>query len=329
MFAIDVRTNCEAVEILPASKTVRLRDVASGEVTTESYDKLVLAPGAVSIRPPLPGIDLPGIFHVAHRAGRARDPRVDREGHAVPRRHGPLLGLPDDAGRRRARWSSAAASSASRRSRTWSTAASTSRWSRWPSRSSRRSIRRCARIAEGHLQRHGVTLALGDGVAGFEPGENGALEVRTKSGAVFPADLVILALGVRPDTALAKAAGLAIGAARRHPRRRPDAHQRSRHLRGRRRGRGAGLRHRRIGPGRAGRPGQPAGPHRRRRDRRARLALPRHAGHLDRRLLRRRRGLDGASARRRCSAWATPTTRRSTSTRTRTPATIRARSRSR
>ena len=69
-----------------------------------------------------------------------------------------------------------------------------------------------ARIAEGHLQRHGLHLVLNDGVAGFEPGENGALKVLTKSGAVYPADIVILALGVRPDVALAKAAGLEIGA---------------------------------------------------------------------------------------------------------------------
>ena len=64
IFAIDVRTNCEAVAISPKKKTVELRNVATGEVTTESYDKLVLSPGAASIRPPLPGIDLPGIFQV-------------------------------------------------------------------------------------------------------------------------------------------------------------------------------------------------------------------------------------------------------------------------
>ena len=63
-FAIDVRTGCEAIKISPDKKTVELRDVATGEVTTESYDKLVLSPGAPSIRPPLPGIDLPGIFQV-------------------------------------------------------------------------------------------------------------------------------------------------------------------------------------------------------------------------------------------------------------------------
>ena len=47
-FAIDVRTNCEAVEISPKEKTVTLHDVESGEVSTESYDKLVLSPGAAS-----------------------------------------------------------------------------------------------------------------------------------------------------------------------------------------------------------------------------------------------------------------------------------------
>ena len=64
MFAIDARTNCEAIAIDPKKKTVDLRNVKTGEVTTESYDKLVLSPGAASVHPPLPGIDLPGIFHV-------------------------------------------------------------------------------------------------------------------------------------------------------------------------------------------------------------------------------------------------------------------------
>ena len=62
----------------PENKTVDLRDVATGEVTTESYDKLVLSPGAPSVRPPLPGIDLPGIFHVRTVPDARADPRVDR-----------------------------------------------------------------------------------------------------------------------------------------------------------------------------------------------------------------------------------------------------------
>ena len=71
--------------------------------------------------------------------------------------------------------------------------------------------REFARLVEEHVKRHGVQLALGDGVAGFTQLDGGALEVQTKSGKAYPADMVILALGVRPDTTLAKSAGLEIG----------------------------------------------------------------------------------------------------------------------
>jgi NADPH-dependent 2,4-dienoyl-CoA reductase/sulfur reductase-like enzyme len=71
--------------------------------------------------------------------------------------------------------------------------------------------REMARIAEGYLERHGLRLALNDGVAGFERVENGSLKVLTQSGKAYSADIVILAIGVRPDTTLAKMAGLEIG----------------------------------------------------------------------------------------------------------------------
>ncbi len=64
VFAIDCRTRCEVTGISPEAKTVELKNHETGEVTTEKYDKLVLSPGAAPIRPPLPGIDLPGIFSV-------------------------------------------------------------------------------------------------------------------------------------------------------------------------------------------------------------------------------------------------------------------------
>ena len=63
-FAIDCRTHCEVVGIPRKTKTVELKNHITGEVTTEKYDKLVLSPGSAPIRPPLPGIDLPGIFSV-------------------------------------------------------------------------------------------------------------------------------------------------------------------------------------------------------------------------------------------------------------------------
>jgi rhodanese-related sulfurtransferase len=71
--------------------------------------------------------------------------------------------------------------------------------------------REFARLVEDHLARHGVHLALNDGVAGFKQRAGGSLEVQTKAGKAYPADIVILALGVRPDTELARSAGLEIG----------------------------------------------------------------------------------------------------------------------
>ena len=68
-----------------------------------------------------------------------------------------------------------------------------------------------ARLVERYLIKHGVRLELNDGVAGFQQSADGSLEVLTSSGKCHPADIVILAIGVRPETALAKMAGIEIG----------------------------------------------------------------------------------------------------------------------
>ena len=199
-FAVDVRTRCEAVKISPKEKSVTLRDVATGEISNQSYDKLVLSPGAISVRPPLPGIDIPGIFHV-RTVPDAREIRawIERAGGLPSRKSslravvvgGGFIGLemvenlvhrgidvtlvemfdqvlppidPD-----------------------------------------------YARLVEALLIKQGVRLALGDGVAGFRQTEKGVIEVETRSAKAYPADLVVLALGVRPDITLAKTAGLEIG----------------------------------------------------------------------------------------------------------------------
>ena len=209
-FAIDVRTGCEAIEISPTKKTVQLRDVASGEVTTHSYDKLVLSPGAASVRPPLPGIDLPGIFHVR----TVPDAREIREW--VERGSAFLAGLHRYSGFQTVRPKPRAVVIGGG----------------FIGLEMVENLVHCgfevtlvemldqvlpvidpehARVVEAHLKRHGVRLALNDGVAGFKQAANGAIDVETKSGKTYPADVVILALGVRPDTTLAKMAGLEIG----------------------------------------------------------------------------------------------------------------------
>src|SRR5688572_11306718 len=61
-FNLDVRTRSSVEAVDRTAKKIRVRDLASGREYEESYDKLILAPGAAPIRPPLAGIDLPGIF---------------------------------------------------------------------------------------------------------------------------------------------------------------------------------------------------------------------------------------------------------------------------
>ena len=61
-FRLDVRTRSSVEAIDRTAKTVRIRDLSTNRDYEESYDKLILAPGAAPIRPDLPGIDLPGIF---------------------------------------------------------------------------------------------------------------------------------------------------------------------------------------------------------------------------------------------------------------------------
>ena len=61
-FKLDVRTRSSVEAIDRTAKKVRVRDLASGREYEETYDKLILAPGAAPLRPPIPGIDLPGIF---------------------------------------------------------------------------------------------------------------------------------------------------------------------------------------------------------------------------------------------------------------------------
>jgi NADPH-dependent 2,4-dienoyl-CoA reductase/sulfur reductase-like enzyme/rhodanese-related sulfurtransferase len=209
-FAVEVRTNCEAVAIAPKQKTVDLRDVAIGKVTTEAYDKLVLSPGAASIRPPLPGIDLPGIFEVR----TVPDARTIREW--IERGTTFLTGMYNYSGIQFVKPTRRAVvigggfiglETAENLAHVGFEVTLIEMLDQVLAPLDRE----FARLVEEYVKRHGVRLALGDGVAGFKQLDGGALGVLTKSGKAYPADIVILALGVRPDTTLAKAAGLAIG----------------------------------------------------------------------------------------------------------------------
>jgi NADPH-dependent 2,4-dienoyl-CoA reductase/sulfur reductase-like enzyme/rhodanese-related sulfurtransferase len=209
-FAIEARTNCEAISISPKQKTVELRDVSTGKVTTESYDKLVLSPGAPSVRLPLPGIDLPGIFQVR----TVPDVRAIREW--IERGTTFLAGMNNYSGiqfvkpKRRAVVIGGGFIGLETAENLIHLGFDVTLVEMLDQVLAPLD-REFARLVEEHVKAHGLHLALNDGVAGFKQRDGGALEVQTKSGKAYPADLVILSLGVRPDTTLARAAGLEIG----------------------------------------------------------------------------------------------------------------------
>jgi NADPH-dependent 2,4-dienoyl-CoA reductase/sulfur reductase-like enzyme/rhodanese-related sulfurtransferase len=210
MFGIDARVNCEAIAINPKKKTVELRDVGSGKVKTESYDKLVLSPGARSIRPPLPGIDLPGIFEVR----TVPDARAIREW--VEKGTSFLAGMYNYSGMQFVKPTRRAVVVGGgfiglETAENLIHAGFEVTLVEMLDQVLAPLDREFARLVEEHLKKHGLRFALGDGVAGFKQLDDGTLEVLTKSGKSHPADLVILALGVRPDTTLAQKAGLDIG----------------------------------------------------------------------------------------------------------------------
>jgi NADPH-dependent 2,4-dienoyl-CoA reductase/sulfur reductase-like enzyme/rhodanese-related sulfurtransferase len=209
-FAIDCRTNFEAISISTENKTVELKNHKTGEVSTEKYDTLVLSPGAAPIRPPLPGIDLPGIFsvrtvpdarHIREWLDRGTSDRPGMDSYTgcqtvtKPKRAvvvgGGFIGLEMV---ENLVHHGLEVTLVERLNQVMPPL-----------------DLEMAGLVGHYLAKHGVRVELNDGVAGFQASADGSLEVLTSSGKRHPADIVILAIGVRPETALAKAAGLELG----------------------------------------------------------------------------------------------------------------------
>ena len=210
-FAIEVRTRCEAIAISPEKKTVDLRNVATGEVTVESYDKLVLSPGATPISPPLPGIDLPGVFRV-RTVPDARTIREWIEGHTdLPSGMDAYTGFQTVMPAQRAVVVGGGFIGLEMAENMIHLGLQVTLLQRGDQVLSPMD-KEMARYVERHLEKNGIRLVLNAAVNGFKQAANRSLEVLTGSGQVYPADLVVLGIGVRPENWLAKNAGLEIGA---------------------------------------------------------------------------------------------------------------------
>ena len=191
-FRVDVRVRHEVTAIDTANKTVTVRDLTKSVEFTETYDKLILSPGAKPVIPPVPGVDGPRVFtlRTVEDTFRIHD-FVER---TRPRRAvvvgGGYIGLE-------------MAENLVERGIAVTVL-------QRPKQLMNTLDYDMAALVHAEVRAHGVDLRLEADVVGFEDSGNG-VRVLLAGGAVVDADLAILAVGVQADNALAKAAGLALG----------------------------------------------------------------------------------------------------------------------
>lgn len=190
-FNTDVRVESEAVKINPETKEIAIRK-SDGNEYLESYDKLLLSPGASPVRPPLPGIDTKGIFTLRNVTDTDRIKKYIDQNQV---KHAVIIGA-GFIGLEMAENLHAAGANIS--------IVEMANQVMTPIDFS------MASLVHEHLVQKGVNLYLEQAVASFAS-KDGEIEVTFKSGETIMADLVILSIGVRPETKLAKEAGLVIG----------------------------------------------------------------------------------------------------------------------
>lgn len=190
-FRIDVRVENEVVGIRTKDKVVVVRN-ASGEEYEETYDKLLLSPGANPVRPPLPGINTEGIFTLRNVEDTDRI-KAYMAGKSVKRAVVVGAGFIGLEMAENLHHAGAAVSIVEMGNQVMAPI----------------DFSMAAHIHQ-HLSQKGVALYLEESVTGFQRmGQE--IHVSLKSGKTIVADMVLLSIGVRPVTDLAKQAGLKLG----------------------------------------------------------------------------------------------------------------------
>ena len=194
-FKIDVRIQHQAVKINREQKFVEIKDLKSGEIYKESYDKLVLSPGAEPIKPPLPGLDFPEVFTLRNI------PDTDKIKNFVDNKKptravvvgGGFIGLEmaENLHERGIEVSVVEMMDQLMGSLDYEMAA----------------------MLHNHLRTKGIDLHLGDGIAAVEEADQRKI-VKLQSGRTIKTDMIILSIGVSPRTELAEEAGLEIGSSK-------------------------------------------------------------------------------------------------------------------
>ena len=189
-FRIGVRTRSEVTAIHPAKKEVEIRNIESGEVYRETYDALILSPGAEPVRPPIPGINSPNVLTLRNMEDMDRIIKaLNGKTHATVIGGG-YIGLEMAEALRRRKIATALIELAPQ--------------VMGPADAEMVSI------LHQELTLNGVDLRLGTSVTGFSESARG-LTLTLSSGDKLETGIAVLAIGVRPETSLAKAADLTLG----------------------------------------------------------------------------------------------------------------------
>ncbi|MCM8812525.1 MAG: FAD-dependent oxidoreductase [Candidatus Omnitrophica bacterium] len=191
-FRVDVRTRCEVTAIEREFRRVRVRE-AGGREYAESYDRLILSPGAEPIIPDIPGIDLPGV----HRVRTVPDIDAIKEALDNGRaRHAVVIGA-GFIGLEMAE---------NLRERGMEVVIVEKQAQVLPHLDPEMAI-----LIERELIAHGVRAEVSEEVVGLARGAGGSLRVSLRCGRMIETDMVVFSIGVRPEIRLAETAGLAIG----------------------------------------------------------------------------------------------------------------------
>ena len=191
-FRVAMKVRHEVTGIHPERKTVSVKNLETGEEFEEGYDKLILSPGARPTQPRLPGTGISKLFTL-----RTVEDTLRIKEH-IDRHHpksailagGGFIGLELAENLRELGMEVAIVQR--------------------PKQLMSPFDADMAAMIHGEMRRHGVRLVLGQTVEGFAE-KDGGVDVLLKDNAPLHADMVVLAIGVTPDTALAKAAGLELG----------------------------------------------------------------------------------------------------------------------
>ena len=191
-FRIDMKVHHEVTAIHPDSKTVSVRNLETGDEFTEAYDKLILAPGAKPAQPKLPGIGIDRLFtlRTVEDTFRIREYIRENRPESAVLAGGGFISL----------------ELAENLTELGMDVTIVQR----PMQLMNPFDPEMAAFIHSQLRRHGVKLALGYTVEGFEESGEG-VDVLLKDAKPLHADMVIMAIGVTPDTHLAEEAGLELG----------------------------------------------------------------------------------------------------------------------